>query len=112
MLPPELAQRNALAVAGLGQHEQIRARVRDAHRDDLVALPRESDADDAGGHATHRPDLALREPRELAEGRREDQVAAARRDVHPRQLVVTVEGDGDDAARSDAIELLERRLLD
>ena len=49
MLEPELGQRDALAVAGLGQDEQVRVGLDDAHRDDRVALAGEADADDAAG---------------------------------------------------------------
>ena len=59
VLAPELGQRHALAVAGLGQHEQVAVGLDDAHPDDRIALAGEPDADDAGGVAAHRPDLAL-----------------------------------------------------
>ena len=116
--PPRCLRRNsldghALAVAGLGQDEEVGVGLDDAHRDDGVALPLEQpDADDAGGVATHRPDLVLLEAREHALGGGDDDVVAAGRDVDPRQLVVVGDGDRPDPGRADALELLERRLLD
>src|SRR5262245_10555481 len=60
VLLPELAEGHTLAVAGLGQHEEVRVGVDDRHRDDAVAgLLQEPDADDARGVAAHRPDLVL-----------------------------------------------------
>ena len=88
MLAPELGQRHALAVAGLGQHEEVAVGLDDAHADDRVALAGEPDADDAGRVAAHRPDLALGEAGELALGRGDDDVVVAGRDVDPGQLVV------------------------
>src|SRR6185295_5107583 len=113
MLDPELVDRDALAIAGLGEHEQVRAGLHDAHRDDLVALLLEqADTDDAAGVAAHRPDLALVELGEHALGGGEDHVVLTRRHVDPGELVVLVERDRADSGRADALELLERRLLD
>ena len=105
--------RDALAVAGLGQDEQVGLGLDDAHRHDAVALALEQpDADDTGRVAAHRPDLALLEAREHALRRGDDDVVTAARDVDPGELVVVVDGDRPDAGRADPLELLERRLLD
>ena len=64
------------------------------------------------GVAAHRPDLVLGEPGEHALGGRDDHVVLAGRDVDPGQLVLVVDRDRPDAGRADALELLERRLLD
>ena len=101
-----------LAVAGLGQDEEVGLRLDDAHPDDRVALAGQADADDAGRVATHRPDLGLGEAGELALGRGDDHVVGARRDVDPGQLVVVGDRDRPDPGRADPLELLERRLLD
>ena len=65
---PELRQRHALAVAGLGQDEQVGRRLDDAHAHDVVRRAGQADADDAGGRAAHRPDLVLGEAGDLALG--------------------------------------------
>ena len=109
---PELRQRDALAVAGLGQDEQVGVGLDDAHRDDAVALPGEPDADDAGRVAAHRPDLGLVEAGDHALRRGDDDVVLAGRDVDPGELVLLVDRDRPDAGRADPLELLERRLLD
>ena len=90
-LRPELGQRHALAVAGLGQDEEVAVGLDDAHPDDRVALAGEPDADDAGRVAAHRPDLGLGEAGELALGRGDDDVVVAGRDVDPGELVVVVD---------------------
>ena len=74
MLDPELGQRDALAVAGLGQHQQVGVRLDDAHRDDRVTLARQPDADDSGCRATHRPDLGLVEAGDLAQSGGDDDI--------------------------------------
>ena len=112
VLAPELGQRHALAVAGLGQDEQVAVGLDDAHPDDRIALAGEPDADDAGRVAAHRPDLVLGEAGELALGRGDDDVVVAGRDVDPGELVVVAQGDRPDPRRADLLELLERRLLD
>ena len=65
-----------------------------------------------GRVAAHRPHLALGEPGDHALGRRDDDVVLAARDVDPGELVVVVDRDRPDPGRADALELLERRLLD
>ena len=65
-----------------------------------------------GRIAAHGPDLVLLEPGEHALGGGDDDVVAAGRHVDPGQLVVVGDGDRPDAGRADALELLERGLLD
>ena len=65
----------------------------------------------AGG-AAHRPDLGLVEAGDLALRGGDDDVVLARGHVDPGQLIVGGDGDGDDAAAPDPLELLERGLLD
>src|SRR5439155_16248670 len=111
VLLSEVVDRDPLAVARLGQDEEIRARLHDAHRDDLVALPlQEPDPDDTARVAAHRPDLALAELREHPLGRGDDDVVLARGDVDPGELVVLIDRDRPDPGRADALELLERGL--
>src|SRR5215208_4963663 len=113
MLAAELAKSDPLAVAGLGQDEQVRLRLDDAHGDDVVALAlEEPDPDDAARITTHRPDLALGEPGEHALGGRDDHVIGAARDVDPGELVVVVDRDRPNAGCANPLELFERRLLD
>src|SRR6185369_16703600 len=109
---PELRERDPLAVARLGQHQQVRLGLDHAHRDDEVAGPREADADDAGRVAAHRPDVRLVEAGDLALRRGDDHVVVAGGDVDPGELVLVVDRDRPDAGRADPLELLERRLLD
>ena len=112
VLAPELRQCHALAVPGLGQHEQVALGLDDTHPDDRIALPGEPDPDDAGRVATHRPDLVLGEPGELALGGGDDHVVIAGRNVDPGEFVVVAQDDRPDPGRADLLELLERGLLD
>jgi len=109
---PEFRQRHALAVAGLGQDEQVGRRLDDAHAHDTVRWAGQADADDAGGGAAHRPDLVLWEAGDLALSAGDDDVVGAGGHVHPGEFVVRGDGDGDDAGTADLLELLERGLLD
>ena len=112
VLAPELGQRDTLAVARLGQDQEVPVGLHDAHGDDLVPGARQADPDDPRCVAAHRPDLRLGEAGELAQRRGDDHVVVARGDVDPGQLVVLREGDRPDPGGPDLLELLERRLLD
>ncbi len=109
---PEVAQRHALAVAGLGQHEDVAVGLDHAHAHDAVALARQADADDAGRVAAHGPDLALVEAGEAALRRGQDDVVLSRRDGHPGEGVVGPDREGPDAGGAHALEALDGRLLD
>src|SRR3954452_8024492 len=112
VLASELRCGHSLAVTGFGQKQDVVAGLDDAHADDLVGLVREPDADHARGVAAHWPDLTLAETPDLAQRRGEDDVVIAGRHRGPRELVVLGDRDRSYARRADALELLDRRLLD
>src|SRR3989304_3292205 len=77
-----------------------------------AAGPGQADADDAGRIAAHGPDLGLVETGDAPQLRGKHDVVPARRDLHPAQVVAFVDGDGPEARRAEALELLDGRLLD
>src|SRR6266542_1849888 len=103
----ELGQRDALAVTRLGQDEQVRLGLDDAHADDGIPLARQPDADYPGRVAAHCPHFGLGESCELAQGGGQDHVVSAGGDVDPGKLVVVIQADCPNAACAHLLELLE-----
>ena len=107
-----LGDARALAVAVLGDHEQIGGVVGHVDRDDLVALA-QLHADHAARRAAHRPRLVLVEADGLAPARGQQHVVLARGQAHADQLVALADVDRDDpVGLARRVVLLEERLLD
>ena len=82
----EALELGPLAVAGIGDHQDVDVVAGHVAGDDLVALP-EPDAPHPGRVPAHRPHVALGEPdRHALAGHHEHVVAALRLD-HPHQAV-------------------------
>jgi hypothetical protein len=76
----------------------------DRHADDVVALAQVHAAYAAGG-APHRPHVALLEADRHAPGRGQHDVPRPGGQARVDQLVVLLDGGGDDAGRADVREL-------
>ena len=84
---------------------------RDGDADDIIVLG-QVDAAHAVGGAAHGAHIVLVKADRHAQVRGEKDDLAAVGDARLDQLVVFVDADGDNAARHDVGEVLERRLLD
>src|SRR5882724_10414211 len=109
-LQPVLVERRALAVAPLGDGEDLRALLHDVARDDLVALLH-LDAAHAAGAAAHRPHLVLGESDGHPELGGDHDLARAVRAARGDDGVTVLETDGLDAAGARVRIGLELRLL-
>ena len=100
-----LGDRGALAVAVLGDHEQLGVVAGDVHGQHAVRLAADLAGDvhplDAGGVATHRAHRLLREARGVARLRDQQQVVVARGQPHLDQLVAVTDLDRDDPVGPD-----------
>src|SRR5436309_1942344 len=105
-----LVERRALAVAALGDCEDLRALLHDVGRDDLVTLVH-VDAAHAGGAAAHRSHLVLGEADGHAELGRDHHLAIAIGAASGDHRVTVLEADGLDAARPWMRVRLELGLL-
>src|SRR5436305_3209761 len=110
-LTRETLELGALAVAGVGDDEDVDVVTRQVARHDLVALTK-AHADDAGGRAAHRSHRLLGEADGLPHAAdHEDVVFAAGLDDLD-ELVLVLEVDGDDAVAPGLVVLVHQRLLD
>src|SRR5947207_14863007 len=104
-------ERRALAVAALGDRQDLRALLHDIGGDDLVALVH-LDAAHAGRAAAHPAHLVLREADGHAELGGDHDLASAIRAARGDDGVAILEADGLDAARAGMGIGLELGLLD
>ncbi len=79
----ELALGDALPVARISQHEDVRLRFHHAHAHDGIVLPSQPDADDTGRISAHGADLVLAEAGDATHRRGQDDVVVAGRHLHP-----------------------------
>ena len=95
-----LADLRALAVAVLCNHEQVHVVARDVHRDHLT-FGAHAHAAHAGGIASHRAHVRLREPHREAGARDHDHLVFGIDRAHREQLVVVADVDRDDPVSFD-----------
>src|SRR5215216_1329076 len=105
-----LLQRGALAVAGVGDHQQVGVRADHLHGQHLVVASQPH-----GGHAarlpTHRADVGLAEAYGHALAGDEQQVVVARGELDPDELIVASQVDRDQS-HPRRVVLAEGGLLD
>ena len=99
-----VADTRALAVAVLGDDEQVRVVDGDVDLDDLV-VPAQLHAGDARGVAAHRSRLLAVEAHRLTHPRDHEDVVVLARESHADELVVLAQLDRDDPVG------LERRVV-
>src|SRR5215211_5966898 len=112
-----LGDLRALAIAVLGDDQQLGLVAGDVHREDAVLLPADLALDvhslDAGGVAAHRAHLGLREAGGVAGLRHQQDVLVPLGEADPDELVAVADLDGDDAVGLDLrVVGDELRLLD
>src|SRR5699024_1278377 len=96
----------AFAEPELGDDEKVVIGLDDIEADDLVIIV-DANTDHAGGGATHGADIGFVEPDRLTSGGDEHDVAVTVGFPDPRELVLFVEPDGDQAVRAHGFELVE-----
>ncbi len=107
----ELVERGALAVAALGDDEQVAVRLDDVERLDHVAVV-QADTPDACGGPAHRAHLLLREAQRAAARGHDHELLPAARCSGPAQLVARLQVHRDDAAGPHVRKLAELDALD
>ena len=106
-----VGHRGALAVAALGDHEQVARAATDLHTQDLGTLGHRDTAH-AARIAAGLAHLILAEHNGLAGGGGHDDPVALAHALHGKQAVALFEADGDDAVAAAAVVSLHDGLLD